>query len=122
MTVLGVVITIICFLYLSLLALLRAGRQRREQERSAYKKLPRVSYEVIQTLGTQLTKFENQGKLNQANENWIAELMEEQPFLFALLNNIENPRGLDPAFIVYKLLKAQMEADLLGRSLHQPHH
>jgi len=117
MITLGIIVAVLCFLYLSLLALLRAGRQRREQERSAYKKLPQISYEVIQTLGTQLTKFENQGKLSQVNENWIAEFKEEQPFLFALLVNIENPQGLDPAFIVYKLLKAQMEADLLDRSL-----
>lgn len=119
MIVLGVVIAVLCFLYLSLLALLRAGRERRNQEKLSYKKLPQISLEVINTLGIELKKTQNQGKLNKAGENCITELKEEQPFLFVLLLEIlkEDLQGLVPAFIVYKLLKAQMEADLLDKSL-----
>ena len=123
MVVLGVVIAIVCFLYLSLRALLQATRERRNQERSACKKLPRISYEVIDTLGVQLKQINKQGKISQAGQDCVAELKEEQPFLFVLLVEIlkqegkEDLQDMAPAFIVYKLLKAQIEADLLDRSL-----
>lgn len=128
MVILGVVIAIVCFLYLSLLALLRAGRQRREQVRPTYNKLPQVSLEVINTLGSQLAKkIKDEEKLNQA-EDYIAELKREQPALFILLIEImkqlgaEDLQGLASGVIVYKLLKAQIEVDLLDKSLHQSHH
>ena len=125
MIVLGVVITIVCFLYLSLRALLRAARERRNQERSICKKLPRVGYQVIETLGAEFRKTQSEGKLSLVSYDYLAELREEQPFLFTLLLEIlkEDIQGMAPAFIVYKLLKTQMEADLLDQSLgYQSHH
>ncbi|GAH35932.1 unnamed protein product [marine sediment metagenome] len=128
MITLGIVVVILIFLYLSLLALLRAGKQRREQGRPAYNKLPQVSLEVINTLGSQLgKKIKDEEKLNRAKD-YIAELKREQPALFILLVEIlkqlgaEDLQGLASGVIVYKLLKAQVEVDLLDKSLHQSHH
>jgi len=120
MIVLAVVIVIATFLYLSLLALLRSVRERRKQERSGYKRLPRVGYQVIETLGVELKKTQGQGKLSQLSYDCLAEFREEQPFLFTLLLEIlkEDLQGMTPAFMVYKLLKAQMEADLLDKSFN----
>lgn len=128
MVVLGVVIAILVFLYLSFRALLQVARERRMEQRLLYKKLPRVSHEVIQTLCAEFTKIQDQGKLTQAGRDCAAELREEQPALFALLIeilkqlDIDNPQELTSGIIVYKLLKAQMEADLLDKSLNQSHH
>jgi len=122
MVTLGIVIAIVCFLYLSLLALLRAGRERRVGQRLSYKKLPRVSQEVISTLGAEFKKAQDQGN-NQMGYNCTTEFKEEQPFLYVLLVEVlkqigdDDLQGIAPAFMVYKLLKAQMEADLLDRSL-----
>lgn len=129
MIVLWVIIVIVIFLYLSLLALLRATRERRAGQRQVYRNMPRISHEVIHTLCAELKKVEHQGKLSQVGQDCAAELRDEQPALFALLVEIlkqsdeaDNPQGLTSGLIVYKLLKAQMEADLLDKSLNQPRH
>jgi len=125
MIVLGVVITIVCFLYLSLRALLRAARERRAEQGLVCRNLPRISHEVVQTLCAEFTKIQDQGKLTQAGRDYAAELRLEQPVLFNLLVEIleqsdpNNPQELTSGLIVYKLLKAQIEADLLDRSLRQ---
>jgi len=128
MITLGIVIVIVCFLYLSLLALLRAGRQRREQIKPAYKKLPRVSLEVIKNFGDEFKKLQNQAKSQKATDEIIAEIKREQPFLFTMLAEASRQMGdesyqtLTLGVIVYKLLKAQVEVDLLDNSLSQPRH
>lgn len=126
MVVLGVVIAVLCFLYLSLRTLLRAARERRVEQRSICRNLPRISHEVIQTLCAEFTKIQDQGKLTQAGRDYAAELRLEQPALFALLieilqqSDIDNPGELTSGLIVYKLLKAQIEADLLDQSFDPP--
>lgn len=128
MIVLGVVIAILVFLYLSLRALLRSVQERRKQERAVDRKLPRVSSDVIVTFASELERIKSRGKMTQAGRDCVAELREEQPALFALLLEFlkqqeqGDPQAMTPAFIVYKLLKAQMEADLLDKSLNQSHH
>jgi len=127
MIVLGVVIVIVVFLYLSLLALLRVARERRKQERSGYKKLPRVSHEVIETFCAELTKIQNdKEKMTQAGQDKAVELREEQPALFTLMVEIlkqSETGSIQPmalGVIVYWLLKTQMEADVLEQSLDPP--
>lgn len=128
MITLGIVVVIVCFLYLSLLALLRAGRQRREQIKPAYKKLPRVSLEVIKNFGNEFKKLQNQAKSQKATDEIIAEIKREQPFLFTMLAETSRQMGdesyqtLTLGVVVYKLLKAQVEVDLLDNSLSQPRH
>jgi len=123
MVALGIVIVILCFLYLSLLAMLRAAREKRVERRSVCRNLPRISHEVVQTLCAEFTKIQDQGKLNEAGRACAVELRDEQPALFELLIGIlkqsetDNFQELTSGIIVYKLLKAQMEADLLDRSL-----
>lgn len=123
MIVLGVVIAILCFLYLCLRALLRAAQERRMGQRSVCGKLPQISPEVVDTLCAEFTKIQDQGKLNEAGRAYAAELRVEQPALFGLLIEIleesesDAPLGLTSGLVVYKLLKAQIEADLLDRSL-----
>jgi len=126
MIVLGVVIAVLCFLWLCLLALLRAARERGIREASVPRKLPRVSSEVIVTFATELERIQSRGKMTQAGQDCVAELREEQPALFALLveflkqQEYDDPKAMTPAFIVYKLLRAQMEADVLDQSFNPP--
>jgi len=127
--VLGIIIAVLCFLWLCLLALLQAARERGIREASISRNMPRISHEVIRTLCAELKKVEHQGKLSQVGRDCVAELRDEQPPLFALLVEIlkqsegaGNPQGLTSGIIVYKLFKAQMEADLLDKSLNQSRH
>jgi len=126
MIILGVIIAILCFLYLSLLALLRVARERRKQQSSVFAKLPLVGRPIIDTWAAEINKIQNSHGLTNAGLDWIAELRAEQPFLFLLLTEFlkQSPgndlREMAPVIVIYKLLKAQMEADLLDQSLDPP--
>ena len=95
-----------------------------------FAKLPLVGRPIIDTWIVEINKIQNSHGLTNAGLSWIAELRTEQPFLFLLMTEFlkqlpgDDLREMAPVIVVYKLLKAQVEADLLDRSLDPPtkHH
>lgn len=92
----------------------------------AHRKLPLISLEIINTFAAEITKIKNIKDQDSIAKDYITEFRGEQPFLFFLLTEVLKKEGkkdfggMTPAIILYKLLKAQMEADLLGQSLDSP--
>lgn len=89
---------------------------RKELPREKTNVLPRVMPAVLRTMAEELDRVAKLGKESEEGLRWTDEFFSEQPSLAHFINLTSQRQDMPsivPAVTMYKLLKAQLEADSL---------
>ena len=118
-----VILILLCLLlFLALLILGGAVLIKRKLYQRQVRRLPQVKPDILSTLAEELNRVVKSGRQSEEALRWMDEFFSEQPSLahfFSLSSQEEGKPDVVPALIVYKLLKAQIEAETLSELMKE---
>jgi len=111
-----ILLCLIFFLVLLILGEVVLIKKRLYHKQVKIRQLPLVKPDILRTMAEELDKVGRSDGQAEHGRKWADEFFSEQPSLFHFLSTASQAEGrpnIVPAIIVYKLLKAQAEADSL---------
>jgi len=108
------------FLTLLILGEVALIKKRLYQKQAEIRRLPQVKPDILRTMAEDIEKIKRMDGQGEAGQRWANEFYVEQPVLASYLHVEALKTGefdvekVVPAYTIYRLLKAQAEADNLA--------
>ena len=112
------ILILLCLLFFFILLILSEVvliKRRFSQKQTTW--LPQVKPEVLRTLAQELDRVTKSDRQSEEGQRWADEFFSEQPTLahyLGVTSRTEDKSNIVSAVVVYRLLKAQAEADNLA--------
>ena len=113
------ILILICWIFfISLLILGEVVliKKKLYQKQAKARELPQVQPEVLRTMAGVIERMVRKGSQKREGGKWADEFISEQPSLSLFLKTVEQQdfSSVVTVVVMYKLLKAQLEADSLA--------
>ena len=118
--VIFILLCLMFFLTLLILGEVALIKKRLYQKQAEIRRLPQVKPDILRTMAEDIEKIKRMDGQGEAGQRWANEFYAEQPVLASYLHIEALKTGefdvekVVPAYTIYRLLKAQTEADSLA--------